>query len=72
MRAGLTFVVVYGEESGGSAERTVREKSAPDVKITLEDGKKRREVTVLRWALAVAEGTALADDARRMYTDPSW
>ena len=72
VRAALTFVVVYGEDSGIFAERMEREKSAPDVKTTLEDGKKRRDVTVLRWALPVAEGAALPDDVGRMYTDPSW
>ena len=66
------MVVVYGEDSGGSAGSIDNEKSAPDVKTTLDDGKKRREVTVLRCALLVTEGMPLGVDAGRIYTEPSW
>ena len=66
------MVVVYGEDFGGSAGRIDKEKSAPDVKTTLDDGKKRREVTVLRCALLVTEGMPLGVDVGRIYTEPSW
>jgi hypothetical protein len=49
-----TGVGVVGEEAvddGGSAGRMVRVKSALPVRRTLEEGKKLRDVTVLRWGL---------------------
>ena len=73
VRAGFTFVVVYDEDSGGSADKMEREKSAPAVRSTRDEGKKRSEVTVLTCALLVAEGGAAeGPDVGRMYTEPSW
>ncbi len=48
VRAGVALTVVYDGDSGGSADKIESEKSAPAVRMTRDEGKKRIEVTVLR------------------------
>lgn len=68
----MSFAVVYDDDSGGSAGRIVSAKSAPEVRTTLEEGKNRRDVTVLTCALLVPDGMACGEATGRMYTEPSW
>lgn len=72
VRAAVILLVVYDATSGTSAGKMERAKSAPEVRTTREDGKNRRDVTVLTWALLMAEGMAFGNAAGRMYTEPSW
>lgn len=59
------------DEVVGSAGRMASEKSPAAVSRTREDGKKRTDVTELRWHFLATLGGAEDDVADTMYTEPS-
>ena len=55
----------------GSAGSMERVKSPPEVRSTREEGKKRTDVTVLRWHFLARLGGERDDKAEMIYTEPS-